>query len=45
MSHTCEKCEKNFKFLTKERLCAFCHHEIHGKWAKEFSDETGTGVK
>jgi hypothetical protein len=39
MKDQCQKCERVFKTLTKEGLCAFCHYEEHGEWAKEFTDD------
>ena len=35
----CEKCNQNFKTLTKESLCAFCYKKKYGKWSNEFSNE------
>lgn len=33
----CIKCNKIFKMLTQEGLCAECHLNKYGKWSKEFS--------
>jgi len=34
----CKKCNKNYKVLTKERLCAYCYKDKTGEWSLEFSD-------
>lgn len=34
----CKKCEKNYRRLTKDDLCAYCSYKINGEWPKEFSD-------
>ena len=38
MKPKCKRCEKNFKVLTKEELCAFCFKEEKGFWSLEFSN-------
>lgn len=37
MKLTCKLCEKKFKVLTQEGLCAFCFKNEKGFWSKEFS--------
>lgn len=32
----CKKCERNFKVLTLEKLCAYCHKDENGEWPHEF---------
>ena len=34
---TCKKCGKNFKVLTKEGLCAYCHKNKTGEWPGNFT--------
>jgi transposase-like protein len=35
----CKKCNKHYKKLTKEELCAFCYQDEHGTWSKEFQED------
>lgn len=34
----CKQCNINFKTLTREILCAFCHKEKYKEWSKKFTD-------
>lgn len=43
MKDQCQKCEKSFKTLTKEGLCAYCYYAEHEDWPKEFTDDTRKG--
>lgn len=38
MRNTCIKCNKNYKVLTKEDLCAYCYKDEKGEWSWDFSD-------
>ena len=39
---TCKNCKKNYKILTKEGYCAFCHYSIVKEWPSNFRGP-GTG--
>ena len=32
----CENCKKNFKVLTKEKLCTSCFKDEFGYWPNDF---------
>lgn len=34
----CKECNKNYKKLTKENLCAFCYQKINKKWSAGFQE-------
>jgi len=36
---TCNKCNKNYKQLSREGLCVFCSNQKHGQWPKDFTKE------
>jgi len=38
MKQKCKECNRNFRNLTKESLCAYCHKIKYNSWAKEFSE-------
>jgi len=33
----CKQCKHNYKALTVEELCCFCHWDKFGNWSKDFS--------
>lgn len=37
MKIKCQMCQKMYKSLTKEFLCASCHLKKYGTWSQEFS--------
>ena len=41
-NHTCKICNQNFKKLTKEDMCAFCHQKKYKNWSDEFTGSKET---
>jgi hypothetical protein len=37
MKSKCLKCNRTYKMITPENLCAECHLNKYGKWAETFS--------
>ena len=37
MRNKCKKCGRIYRMLTKKDLCVFCHKELTGEWASEFT--------
>jgi hypothetical protein len=40
MKKQCIRCVKGHKTLTEKGHCAYCHKEMTGEWAFEFSDRS-----
>lgn len=40
----CKSCNKSFRVLTKENLCAFCYKNLNGKWSKEFQENNNKKI-
>ena len=36
MNNICSNCNKNFKVLTREGLCAYCHQDLNNEWSIDF---------